>query len=146
MSDITIREAVPADCKRMCEINRTALGYDYPENKTLDRLEFILKRPSDIVFVAEYMGDIAGYVHGADYECTYCESLKNVISIAVDEKYRGLGIGRKLLEAVERWAKEDRYEGVRLTSGFARMEAHKFYLQCGYHVRKEAKNFIKLFG
>lgn len=146
MSEAIIREAISSDCKRICELNRTALGYDYPVDKTLERLMLLFKRPSDKVFVAEYNGEAAGYVHAADYECTYCDSLINIMAIAVDEKYRGLGIGRKLLEAAEGWAKSCGFTGVRLVSGFARTEAHKFYLRCGYTLRKEAKNFIKLFN
>lgn len=145
MNDVTIREAALGDCGQICELNRTALGYDYPEDQTLERLKIILKRPSDKVFAAEYNGELAGYVHGADYECTYCGSLKNIMAIAVDEKYRGLGIGRKLLEAAEGWAISCGCAGVRLVSGFERTDAHKFYLHCGYTLRKEAKNFIKLF-
>ncbi len=145
MSDIVILEAARDDFKRICELNRTALGYDYPEDKTLDRLKVVLGRPADRVFIAEYMGETAGYVHAADYECAYCDSLKNIMAIAVDERYRGLGVGRKLLEAAECWAKSCGCTGVRLVSGIARTDAHKFYLSCGYTLRKEAKNFIKLF-
>lgn len=145
MSQIIIREALSGDYKRVCELNRICLGYDMPKDKTLERLELILKRPSDRVFIAEYNGETAGYVHAADYECTYCESIKNIMAIAVDEKYRGLGIGRKLLKAAEDWAKTCGCDGVRLVSGSARTETHKFYLRCGYTLRKDAKNFIKLF-
>lgn len=145
MSDIVVREATPDDCRRVCELNRKSLRYDYPEDKTLERLKTILKRPSDKVFVAEYSGKVAGYVHAADYECAYCDSLKNITAIAVDKKCRRLGIGGKLLKAAENWAKSCGCAGVRLVSGFERKEAHMFYLRCGYTLRKEAKNFIKLF-
>lgn len=145
MSDIVIREATISDCGRICDLNRTCLGYDYPEEKTLGRLALILRRPSDKVFVAEYNGEAAGYVHCADYECTYCGSLKNIMAIAVDENYRGRGIGKTLLQAAERWAASCGCSGVRLGSGFERTQAHMFYLRCGYTLRKEAKNFIKLF-
>jgi GNAT superfamily N-acetyltransferase len=143
--DIIIRPAAIGDCPRFCQLNREALGYDYPYEKTLVRLKLILSRPSDKVYVAECEGIVAGYVHAADYECTYCGPLKNIIAIAVDERLRGLGIGRELLSAAEGWAKECGCEGVRLSSGFARTEAHKFYSQCGYTLRKEQKNFIRLF-
>ena len=43
----------------------------------------------------------------------------------------------------EHWAKQDYAEGVRLTSGITRADAHKFYLHCGYIDRKDQKNFVK---
>ncbi len=145
MSETIIRKAHLSDVSRIRELNRTGLGYDYPEDKTLKRLNAILRRPTDIIFVAEYNGEAAGYIHAADYECTYCDSLKNIMAIAVDERYRGKGIGRKLLETAEGWAKSCGCSGVRLVSGCERTQAHKFYLHCGYTLRKEAKNFIKYF-
>lgn len=145
MDDITIREALPEDYKRICDINRTALGYDYPEEKTLDNLKLILSMPADKIFVALYGSELAGYVQASGYECTYSDSLKNILALAVDEKYRGKGIGRRLLEEAEGWAKESGSSGVRLTSGFERKDAHEFYFRCGYKLRKDAKNFIKYF-
>lgn len=90
-------------------------------------------------------GEVAGYIHGGGYECTYCAPLKNVLALAVDEKYRGLGVGRRLLEELEAWAKDKGCAGVRLVSGMDRLGAHAFYLRCGYIVRKEHKNFIRYF-
>jgi GNAT superfamily N-acetyltransferase len=142
---IRIREARMDDCGRICELNRTALGYDYPEDMTCKRLGFILQRPTERVFVAEYEGGVAGYVHACDYECIYMDSLKNILAIAVDERYRGFGIGKKLLGAAEAWADKSGCAGVRLVSSMSRTGAHEFYKRCGYTLRKEQKNFIKLF-
>jgi GNAT superfamily N-acetyltransferase len=139
MSEIIIREAVPEDCKRIREIDKLSLGYDYPEDKTKERLELILSMPTDKVFVAFYGKELAGYAHVSDYEC------KNLMALAVDVKYQGLGIGRRLLEEAERWSQNCGSLGLRLTSGIDRQGAHKFYLRCGYTLRKECKNFIKYF-
>ncbi len=142
---IHIREARIDDVNRIRELNKAALGYDYPIDKTRDRLKCILARPADRVYVAEYGGEVAGYVHACDYECLYCDPLKNIMAIAVDEKFRGRGIGRKLLSAIEVWAEMSGCAGVRLNSGFERTDAHEFYRRCGYMLRKDHKNFLKLF-
>jgi len=120
-------------------------GYDYPKEKTEIRLKFILSRSTDKLFVACEGKEVVGYIHGSDYECTYSDSLKNIMAIAVDEKYRGKGIGKLLLESLEKWAVDDGCIGVRLVSGMNREKAHEFYLHCGYNLRKEQKNFIKIF-
>ena len=38
-----IREALPADAPALARLNRTAMGYDYPEDQTADRLAAILQ-------------------------------------------------------------------------------------------------------
>lgn len=144
--NITVREAVSEDYKRICEITRLSLGYDYPEEETLKRLKAILSRPTDKIFVAIYGNELIGYAHASDYECLYSESLKNLMALAVDNKYQGIGAGRRLLEEVEAWAKKCGCSGVRLSSGFERKDAHKFYLHCGYTVKKDHKTFNKYFS
>ena len=140
-----IRECCLSDYESIYEINKNALGYDYPVEKTKNRLFKILKRPTDRIYVVCDDDKIVGYIHGSDYECTYSDSLKNILAIAVDESYRKKGVGKTLLTAIETWAKECGCCGVRLVSGFNRPNAHEFYLHCGYINRKQQKNFIKLF-
>lgn len=142
--DIVIRSASELDAPAVCALNEYALGYQFELAATRQRLELILQRPTDRIFIAEADGRVAGYAHAADYECTYAKSLKNILAIAVDESFRGYGVGRALLTAVEDWARESGASGVRLVSGFNREGAHKFYLACGYRVRKDQKNFIKM--
>ena len=140
-----IREAVISDYKDLCSLNKNGLGYDYPEEKTKEKLRLVLSLPTDRIFVAELDGKLVGYIHLSAYECIYFESLKNILTLVVDENYRHQGIGRQLIQAGERWAKETGSKGIRLSSGFNRTEAHQFYQHCGYTMRKEQKNYMKLF-
>lgn len=140
-----IRECLVLDYKDIYNLNKNAFGYDYDIDKTKRRLKEILNRTTDRIYVACIDSKVVGYIHGSDYECTYSDSLKNIMAIAVDEDYRGNGIGRELLSAIENWAKESNCCGVRLVSGFNRTEAHEFYLHCEYIDRKDQKNFIKYF-
>lgn len=140
-----IRECLASDYKDIYQLNKNAFGYDYDIEKTKIRLCEIISRTTDRIYVACIDSKIVGYIHGSDYECTYSDSLKNIMAIAVDEDYRGNGIGRALLNTIENWVKESNCCGVRLVSGFNREEAHKFYLRCGYINRKDQKNFIKYF-
>lgn len=140
-----IRECVISDYKSIYQLNRDAFGYHYDLDKTKYRLGEILVRTTDKIYVACIEGRVVGYIHGSDYECTYSDSLKNIMAIAVDEGYRGKGVGKALLAAVEDWAKRCNCCGVRLVSGFDRTNAHEFYLHCGYVNRKQQKNFIKFF-
>jgi len=125
-------------------MNLDGLGYDYPEERTRARVEQILGS-NDKLLVAELDGTAAGYVHAADYECTYADSLKHIIALVVDERFREKGIGRTLVSVIERWAKETGASGIRLTSRTSREDAHKFYIACGYVDRNESKVFYKMF-
>ena len=141
-----VRECHASDYAAIYNLNQNAFGYEYPLERTKERLSKILERPTDRLFVACVDDQVVGYIHGSDYECTYSDPLKNIMAIAVDESCRGRGVGRALLSAVEDWARADGCCGVRLVSGFNRTGAHEFYLHCGYALRKQQKNFIKLFG
>lgn len=140
-----IRNAYIEDVQDIQKINSSAFGYEYGLEETKNRIFCILKKPNDVIFVAEADNCAVGYIHGSDYDCTYSPPLKNILTLGVLEEYRGRGIGRLLIERLEEWAKEDKCAGVRLVSGFNRADAHNFYLHCGYTDRKDQKNFIKLF-
>ena len=142
---MTIRKATVNDYMDIWSLNKNSLGYDYPLNKTKDKLQFVLSLPADKIFVAEINNKVVGYIHLSAYECIYFESMKNILALAVDENYRNQGVGRQLIQAGEAWAKETGSKGIRLSSGFNRTEAHQFYRHCGYELRKEQKNFIKMF-
>ena len=73
------------------------------------------------------------------------DSMKNILGLVVDDKYQGQGVGKALLIKAEEWARESGSKGVRLNSAMRRKEAHKFYEKCGYHNRKDQKNYIKIF-
>ncbi len=45
----------------------------------------------------------------------------------VDSSFRRQGIGLKLMEESEGWAKDNGYKEIRLRSGSQRKDAHKFY-------------------
>ncbi len=143
--DLIIRPAGETDAGDIHRLNRDALGYDYPLELTRRRLAAVLAGPGSSVFVAQAAGRVVGYIHAADYECTYTDSLKDILALAVEEGERGKGIGRMLLAAAEGWAKAAGACGIRLNSGFERENAHRFYEACGYTNRKNQKNFIKRF-
>ena len=140
-----IRNAVVDDFLAIHLLNMFGLDYDYPADKTKKRLAYILLKPHSKVIVAEVDGNVVGYVHAEDYDCTYSDSTTNILAIVVDEDYRGNDIGRNLLIAVEKWAYSSGSSGIRLVSSAYRTGAHKFYEACGYTLRKEQKNYVKMF-
>lgn len=142
---ITVRPASLTDVPAICRLQSQELGYHCTLEMTRRRLEDILQKPENRVWIAETDGRLSGFVHAADYDCIYCESLKNILAIAVDHTVQRQGVGRALVCAVEDWARECGSAGVRLVSGMDRQGAHRFYEACGYFLRKEQKNFMRLF-
>ncbi len=140
-----IRTAAPQDAERIGCINRESLGYDCDVDTIRERIAAILGRPTDRLLVAcrEEDGYVGGFMLAADYETLHNGSQKNVLSLAVDGRFQGQGLGRMLLGEAEAWARECGCTGVRLVSGFDRVKAHQFYQHCGYWMRKDEKNFVK---
>lgn len=50
-----------------------------------------------------------------------------VCDLVTDTNTRSKGYGEKLLTFVHKWAKENNYESVALSSGLQRTDAHRFY-------------------
>lgn len=132
------------DAEAVCELNAKEMGYDYPLDKTAEKLKQLLKSNRDKIFVAAVDNIVVGYVHADDYDVIYAPHMKNIMGIAVSSSFKKKGIGRALLSAVEDWAKNDGADGVRLVSGAARTGAHEFYRRCGYSGEKQQINFKKM--
>lgn len=141
--NINIRLCVAEDAISIHRLNKDEMGYDFPLMETEKLLIDIISRGTDRIFVAESDGEVIGYIHACDYQLLYSESMKNIMGIAVDSRYKRRGVGSMLLKAVEDWAARSGAQSVRLTSGEERTEAHKFYRACGYCCGKKQLNFRK---
>jgi ribosomal protein S18 acetylase RimI-like enzyme len=145
MDNLIIRKAAVKDATSIFELNRDELGYTYDVQKTLKRLQYLLSQPEHYLLIAESNSEVVGYIHANNYDLAYSDSLKNIMGIAVKKTFQRNGIGKKLLLAVEDWAKKEGAIGVRLVSGSTRKQAHIFYTSCGYMNNKLQYNFSKLF-
>ncbi len=143
----TIRPARPADGPAIWRLNRLALGYEYELAATVQQLSRVLKEPGSRILLAadKKTGQIAGYIHLADYQTTYSDKLKNILTLAVDPAEQSKSLGRRLLAAGEAWARQQAACGIRLVSSHNRTAAHQFYQACGYSFNKDQKNFKKIF-
>lgn len=140
-----IREATVSDAREIARLNQTSMGYDYPIEKTAQKLALLLSSGKDKIFVAVADNTVIGYIHANDYDVLYAPAMKNIMGIAVDPAYRRAGIGRALITAVESWARETDAKGIRLVSGAGRTNAHTFYRRLGFDGGKNQINFKKYF-
>lgn len=140
---VEIRECRLSDCNDIYELNKNEMGYDYPCEDTYKKLMKLIKSESDKIFVAVSDNKTIGYIHINDYESVYAPPMKNIMGIAVAEKYKRQGIGRKLMNEAENWAKNTGAYAIRLVSGAERKGAHEFYYSCGFEKTKEQLNLKK---
>jgi len=139
---IGVREAVAADAAAIANLV-TQLGYPTALASMEPRLKRVLSLSHHRIMVAESAGAVIGVAgvcvdHGVELE-TY----GRITALAVDERWRGTGVGRLLVEQVERWCRERGADRVTLTSGHNRPESHKFYKALGYEAT--GLRFIKRF-
>jgi GNAT superfamily N-acetyltransferase len=140
----TIRLARPADSARIAEL-ATQLGYPSNPDEICRRLEQIQLSDESSVFVAELdEGEIAGWIGMFVFRSIVDEPRVEISGLVVDEKRRSQGIGEKLLERAEQWARERGCRTIGLRCNMIRERAHIFYLQHGYEDKKTQKSFRKL--
>ncbi len=140
-----IRECKVSDGEDIAKINLEELGYQYDKEQTKKKLELLLSSPKDKILVAVVKDTVVGYIHAVDYDVIYGPHYKNIMGVAVLKEYKRIGIGKALLTGTENWAKETGAQGIRLNSGESRIDAHRFYTNCGYLSNKNQKNFFKAF-
>ncbi|MEA5011382.1 MAG: GNAT family N-acetyltransferase [Angelakisella sp.] len=141
--NLSIRQAKPEDAPALCRLCNEAMGYCCTEEQLRSHLLKVINDPAQALYVAEVDGNPAGFIHAADYLLLYAPPMKNILDLAVSVEFRKLGIGKMLLQAVEKWAAENGTAAVRLSSGFQRAASHEFYRRCGYHNKKMQLCLIK---
>jgi N-acetylglutamate synthase-like GNAT family acetyltransferase len=119
------------------------LGYPVPEREMLKRFESVWEKKKQHVFVAETSGTIIGWLevfrHGSILNWNEAE----VGALIVEEAARHAGIGGKLMDRAEEWAREHHCIAVCLRSNIVRLESHKFYERIGYKIIKTQRVFRK---
>ncbi|MEC0210112.1 GNAT family N-acetyltransferase [Paenibacillus ehimensis] len=99
----------------------------FAEEAETDDSDYI-GNPDQIVYLAFADNQVAGQMmlkrNWNKY--AYIEDIK------VDPRYRGCGIGRKLIERAKRWAVEGGMPGIMLETQSSNVRACKFYESCGF--------------
>ncbi|KIL38163.1 histone acetyltransferase [Gordoniibacillus kamchatkensis] len=147
MNENRVREIRVSDYRDIYLLNQDFNPnlYLFSEEKVKEKIEIILEKTNDVIFVYEQNNEVIGYIHGSPYELLFSESLVNVLGFVVKEKYRKQGVGSMLIEHLEQWGKDNGFSGIKLLSHPSRINAHRLYERRGYKFTKDQKNFIKKF-
>jgi GNAT superfamily N-acetyltransferase len=120
------------------------LGYPTDQEAIQRRLNYIYQHVNHNVYVAELAGaTVVGMIHV--YVCALLEAdpYTEIGGLVVNENYRCFGVGWRLMQQAEWWAREQGCTSVRLRSRSDRMEAHAFYTKLGYTITKTQLAFQK---
>lgn len=142
-NEVMIREAQQRDADKisiLCEqLSRAVAVADVAE-----RLKVYTSNPAEYLFlVAEAGGEVVGFVCAIIKTEILSGPQARIDGVVVDLNFRGGGVGRKLMEAAEKWAKENSSVTMKLNSNIKRTETHKFYEKLGYTNAKMQYQFKK---
>jgi ribosomal protein S18 acetylase RimI-like enzyme len=109
------------------------LGYPSEEGEVAERLERLAADPRSWVYVAveeEWVVGVAAMHVMSILERDH--PIARITAMVVDERARGQGVGRALLERLEPLARAEGCDRIDLTSRYDREEAAAFYRRMGF--------------
>jgi GNAT superfamily N-acetyltransferase len=135
-----IRRAQISDASEIARLSNS-LGYPAECEEITNRLELLLSNAFHFVVVAQ-SPDAAGLVGwlAAERRITLESGIKfEIVGLVVDEIKRRSGVGRALVQAVERWVLVQDGTNIVVRSNILRLESHGFYESLGY-IRKKSQH------
>jgi GNAT superfamily N-acetyltransferase len=139
----TIRPAQTSDYAQIAVL-AGQLSYPSTPEEIANRLAGMNGSADYAVFVAEIeSGVIAGWIGMFVNRMVEADARGEISGLVVDERFRSLGIGERLLSTAEQWALEHKCKTIGLRSNVIRDRAHAFYERNGYAHLKSQKAFGK---
>lgn len=128
---MVVRPIVEADLAAVTGLLEQ-LGYPMSPVEVNRRLTLVSAAPGHRVWVADDGGQVVGLLHAFFRPALDKPPEVVVQALVVDAARRSQRIGERLMEAAERWAREDGCATVSLYSGLQRTDTHRFYARLGY--------------
>jgi ribosomal-protein-alanine N-acetyltransferase len=124
---IRFRAAHRSEARLIASLSRLHVEYGLRWRWTPTRVRRQLDDPECMVLIASLLGDIAGFaiMHFGDHEA-------HLMLLAVQPRYRRRGIGRALLEWLEKSCCTAGIESIRLEVRVGNLPARSFYRACGF--------------
>ena len=111
----------------------------YERDYAAEDVDYGFENDSTTVFFAEIDGKLAGRIK----MMKWWNQFGYVEDIVVNPGYRGLGIGRQLLECGIHWARENGFPGVMLETQDNNVPACMLYQSCGFVLGGFDRNVYK---
>ncbi len=141
MAEFLVRNSEPKDAEQLAGL-LGELGYPNPPEFVKEKIAVITKSDCDMLLVAETMGLVIGAAHLHIAEMLHEQGkLGRIMALVVTNKYRWLGVGKKLIATAEAMAQDAGCSTMEVTSAMHREPAKKFYEGLGY--AENRRRFIK---
>jgi predicted N-acetyltransferase YhbS len=143
--DIIIREIEEKDYPALLLLLNNEIGNRYV---TVDNIAPHYNRVKDDerykTFVALLEDEVVGFVSAVQFFTVgFDGNLMWIVQIAVTKEIQNKGIGTKLLQHIENYAREKGCDSIILNSGVRRIDAHAFYKRNGYNTDSNSWCFNK---
>ena len=142
---VVIRRCMISDTDTIVKFCKDELGYPFSPEQIQENIRRLIGETNSLILVAELNGEVIGFVHASNHEPIYAPPMKNIMAIVIAERYRKQGLGERLLNEVEAWAKETGAAGIRVNSPVWSDAALRFYKHMGFDYIKSFYNFRKMF-
>jgi len=140
---VSLRPAVIKDSEAVADLV-AQLGYEIDHMIVEGRLRDVLLSQSCLFLVAQLADSaVVGWAHAALPVQLLIGRHADLYGLVVGERWRGSGIGQKLLAAVEAWALEQGCSQMLVRSNAIRERAHSFYRTLGYSEHKRQVILVK---
>lgn len=139
---IRVEKLTLEDIPQVVELQKTILPYDLTQERAEARYRQLLENPDYFLLAAKEDAEVLGTV-----TVICCKALADNFLVLEDFVVRhgrtGQGIGGKIMDAVDAFAKEQECAYAILVSSGFRTDAHRFYHNHGF--TDEVRGFRKLY-
>jgi streptothricin acetyltransferase len=111
----------------------------YERDVPVEDVDYGFDATGPVIFFAESDGNIAGRIK----MMRWWNRFACVEDLVVNPEYRGMGVGRRLLERGIQWARENGFPGVMLETQDDNVPACMLYQSCGFVISGFDRNVYK---
>jgi GNAT superfamily N-acetyltransferase len=142
---VRVRQFGDGDLEVVAALLRS-LGYPATPEAVRARIAKLTAGTACTILVAESDNSVVGLAaaqlnHALEYDKPIARLI--ALAVAVAERARRTGIGTRLTDAIESWARDQGAAFVSLTTNDRRADAHAFYRRAGYE--ENGRRFVKRF-
>ena len=138
------RRALIQDADKI-SVLMSQLGYIVTPKLIEEKLSYSDASSTDEVFVVDdknmLVGVVSCHVMSLFHQRGGCG---RITSLVVDENTRGLGVGKLLVREADLFFRNAGCVKSEVTSGDHRLDAHAFYISCGY--KEDVRRFLKMYS
>lgn len=121
-----------------------AFARDFEEEAQKHPIDYIKSLLERILFFAEREGKLIGFCGMGQFSGNRKKHLADVGPLYVDSAYRGKGIGKQLMIAVEEEAKRKGVKKLKLSVNVKQKDAVAFYKKMGFRKVGTLKNELRI--